>query len=101
MFAEILHLQYLYTSSPLFDKLVTYSIEENGINGDKESVCKDVDMMVIGEEGGLDDEMKKSDTPTPAEEIDDHTVSDELVYITTCFIRSRVLPLCLVCVWLG
>ncbi|KAJ3383991.1 hypothetical protein HDU92_003814 [Lobulomyces angularis] len=34
LFAEILHLQYLYTSSPLFDKLILTSLGKNGTTND-------------------------------------------------------------------
>ncbi|KAI8616148.1 SIT4 phosphatase-associated protein-domain-containing protein [Chytriomyces sp. MP71] len=69
LFAEILHLQYLYFSSPLFERLQA----EPG---------KDVDALSVGMEGM---NIKKI-----------RNVGDELVSISELLVNAKVLPMCLV-----
>ncbi|KAJ3289499.1 hypothetical protein HK104_007414 [Borealophlyctis nickersoniae] len=73
LFAEILHLQYLYTSSPLFEKLVVTKSESKGTSG------------AAREEG----------KEAPAEKKALKGVADELVAVTDKFIDAKVLPVCL------
>lgn len=77
LFAEILHLQYLYTSSPLFDRLVVVSL--SSVAPDDESI------------------FTKKATPENVEGLHlQNNILDELVFVTDCFVRCNVLPMCLV-----
>ncbi|KAJ3223481.1 hypothetical protein HK099_001064 [Clydaea vesicula] len=122
LFAEILHLQYLYTSSPLFERLV---------NTDKKKTTAEQYLFpaqfnsdsktTTTEEGGLDDDVtdkmgdltteevknteedlvviQKGGVPSPLRSSESserrNDVADELVYVTGCFVENQVLPLCL------
>ncbi|KAJ3039005.1 hypothetical protein HDV00_012692 [Rhizophlyctis rosea] len=88
LFAEILHLQYLYTSSPLFEKLLVSS-EEKQVNGNE------------GESGGspMQGVEMQSGEARPASSTSSgstsSSVADELIAVTDKFIDAKVLPVCL------
>ncbi|KAJ3023801.1 hypothetical protein HKX48_000935 [Thoreauomyces humboldtii] len=71
LFAEILHLQYLYTSSPLFERLVSVNITPPVASSNEQTAT-------VAESSG----------PKT-------TVADELVTITDKFIDAKILPVCL------
>ena len=69
LFAEILHLQYLVTSSPLFEGMVL-DLKSPELNGKKGSVS--------------------------SFELGKRMVVDELVSVTNRFVETNILPVCLV-----
>ncbi len=115
LFAEILHLQYLYTSSPLFDRMVQVSMFDDtknsmGINSlgitttaattTTATTTDEGGLEDEGGEGGLDDGLDEGGSGGEKEKNggDDKVdnVADELIYVTGCFVESKVLPMCLV-----
>lgn len=88
LFAEILHLQYLYTSSPLFERLI---ITSNATTPKAES---------SSEEANQEDSQDKANVgqqQTEASDVKETTVAEELILITDKFIDAKILPVCLVC----
>ncbi|TPX65063.1 hypothetical protein SpCBS45565_g05457 [Spizellomyces sp. 'palustris'] len=78
LFAEILHLQYLYTSSPLFERLISAKkVTEDSRKTEDET-----------REENADEKAKLSTDPNTG-------VADELVAITDKFIDAKILPVCL------
>ncbi|KAI9337958.1 SIT4 phosphatase-associated protein-domain-containing protein [Obelidium mucronatum] len=79
LFAEILHLQYLYFSSPLFERLVFGDgpEEDDSIMDDK-----GVDVEVIS-------------TGMESLNLRKNSVADELAGISDLLVNSKVLPMCL------
>ncbi|KAI8998266.1 SIT4 phosphatase-associated protein-domain-containing protein [Gaertneriomyces semiglobifer] len=90
LFAEILHLQYLYTSSPLFEKLVDIkkpvSLAAVQVTRADAEETKD-------EEKKEEKEKKESGNQTARPQ--ETSVADELIAVTDKFIDARILPVCL------
>jgi hypothetical protein len=88
LFAEILHLQYLYFSSPLFERLVFGTIDG-----------EPAPLSSTAQESG-DREADTSDQSLPRqtnkERAPRSNVADELVSVTEKFVHSKILPQCLV-----
>ncbi|KAJ3015415.1 long-chain fatty acid-CoA ligase [Thoreauomyces humboldtii] len=78
LFAEILHLQYLYTSSPLFERLISASTISTKRKPDADSKI----------EGNSANGTEIAPTHTTS-------VADELITITDKFIDAKILPACL------
>ncbi|KAJ3160426.1 hypothetical protein HDU86_000760 [Geranomyces michiganensis] len=80
LFAEILHLQYLYTSSPLFERLISVNLAGPSPSPTQSS-------PTTGD----------STVPEPKEDgkLQKNSVADELVTITDKFIDAKILPVCL------
>ncbi|KAI8824378.1 SIT4 phosphatase-associated protein-domain-containing protein [Fimicolochytrium jonesii] len=81
LFAEILHLQYLYTSSPLFERFITAGFHDPS------------EERAEAKETPSDSGESTKSPPTPPHP--ERRVADELVAITDKFIDAKVLPACL------
>ncbi|KAJ3094817.1 hypothetical protein HDU97_007546 [Phlyctochytrium planicorne] len=105
LFAEVLHLQYLYTSSPLFERLIPKSQLALIIAAAPDPSIPSDPITTTNA-----DEPKTETAETKAEEkveiVEDAakdvstafshlTVSDELAVVTERFVESRILPMCL------
>ncbi|KAJ3120837.1 hypothetical protein HK098_004202 [Nowakowskiella sp. JEL0407] len=75
LFAEVLHLQYLFTSSPLFERLIGSVEDGEGSAGSDPATPK------ANKNGTL--EQKKT------------TVAEELVTVTQKFVTAGIMPICL------
>ncbi|KAJ3099998.1 hypothetical protein HDU97_002605 [Phlyctochytrium planicorne] len=103
LFAEVLHLQYLYTSSPLFERLIPKSqlalIAPSTIDPSNptEASSEDAAAEAPKTEARAEETAEKSETHVQEESSGrDHiTVSDELSIVTERFVESRILPMCL------
>ncbi|TPX57476.1 hypothetical protein PhCBS80983_g03815 [Powellomyces hirtus] len=83
LFAEILHLQYLYTSSPLFERLISVNTSA--------TAPKPSDAMEESQPEGHSNSAK-DDIRAPVHKT---SVADELVTVTDKFIDAKILPVCL------
>ena len=82
LFAEILHLQYLYTSSPLFEKLL---------------VTPEAKKPSVGAEPSPMEGVEKTGSAESTASVESTAnVADELIAVTDKFIDAKVLPVCLV-----
>ncbi|KAJ3056073.1 hypothetical protein HK097_008201 [Rhizophlyctis rosea] len=81
LFAEILHLQYLYTSSPLFERLLVTPEAKKPSAGAGPSPMEGVEA-----EGSATSATSALSTAS---------VADELIAVTDKFIDAKVLPVCL------
>ncbi|KAJ3139313.1 hypothetical protein HDU90_000679 [Geranomyces variabilis] len=80
LFAEILHLQYLYTSSPLFERLISVNLATPASSPTQSSETTNEPVAP---------EAKKEASGQKT------SVADELVTITDKFIDAKILPVCL------
>ncbi|KAJ3355557.1 hypothetical protein HDU83_003224 [Entophlyctis luteolus] len=88
LFAEILHLQYLYFSSPLFERLVFGDLIE------EDEAVKNV--MDIVEEGPFPEGLSRGlEGMSLKRSKGDRNVADELAVISDLLVRAKVLPTCL------
>ncbi|KAJ3288754.1 SAPS-domain-containing protein [Rhizoclosmatium globosum] len=82
LFAEILHLQYLYFSSPLFERLVFGDLVE------------DEDVAMDGVKDGAM-EVDRLSTGIESINLKKRNVADELSSISELLVKANVLPMCL------
>ncbi|KAJ1559583.1 hypothetical protein HK405_010070, partial [Cladochytrium tenue] len=115
LFAEILHLQYLYYSSPLFERMVdstavtapsappapTASADPAAADSQPEAPAAAPDSTLAaapdGAVEGITDglaELKLAGAPATAAALRSN-VADELVGVTERFVKAKVLPMCL------
>ncbi|KAJ3345504.1 hypothetical protein HDU83_004041 [Entophlyctis luteolus] len=88
LFAEILHLQYLYFSSPLFERLVFGDLM------DEDDAAKNV--MDTVEDGNFPESLSKELEGMSLKRSKlDRNVADELAVISDLLVRAKVLPTCL------
>ncbi|KAI8823077.1 SIT4 phosphatase-associated protein-domain-containing protein [Fimicolochytrium jonesii] len=87
LFAEILHLQYLYTSSPLFERLITV---HHG-HPDKSDSDEDSGKTELTPKSPTEQSAPSATESTPPA----RSVANELVSLTNKFIDAKILPVCL------
>ncbi|TPX46863.1 hypothetical protein SeMB42_g02679 [Synchytrium endobioticum] len=94
LFAEVLHLQYLYTSSPLFDRLVVpaRSTEIADTTSDTKDTSNSIPNVSSDEAPNKSTISRSSRPQRPYTTV---TVADELVSITEKFVEAKTLPQCL------
>ncbi|RKO84944.1 SIT4 phosphatase-associated protein-domain-containing protein, partial [Blyttiomyces helicus] len=101
LFAEILHLQYLYTSSPLFEKLALVAQEWGAaVPPEATPTAAPKEPEEKKEEGATAEHAIVVDAPPPApapvvRPVPSTSVANELVSITDKFISAKILPVCL------
>ncbi|KAJ3083526.1 hypothetical protein HDU99_008901 [Rhizoclosmatium hyalinum] len=102
LFAEILHLQYLYFSSPLFERLVfgdPPEEEEVGpdgkVGGEAESVSAAAGTDAPSAEPVVDG-LSNAVAEMSLKRLSGRNVADELSSISELLVNSKVLPMCLI-----
>ncbi|KAJ3069576.1 hypothetical protein HDU98_007368 [Podochytrium sp. JEL0797] len=93
LFAEILHLQYLYFSSPLFERLVFGDAPEED---DDDSMMEGKEGGGVGEDGKDVDALSTGMDGMKLKPSAVRNVADELSGISELLVASNVLPMCLV-----